>query len=795
MHGALRVGGAAAIADVHEKLFKQIPWESLKPVPNRLMLGAGSSGNVYYANWYRRPKDNPIPVAVKILKIGFAGQGDAVYNMTVEKLNKEAKALQDALDEGHNDYVVKFLGVGSGFVNEEWKTYLGRLAPMLTISAGGGEKMVALVTKFEEGGTLHDMMHGKELGPNSENREDHPHVWVADTRERLRLLLQIATGLYHLHNGEPYIVHADLKSENILLSDRSHVRLADLGLATLNELRETAGQSSARGTERDRVEGTYPYMAPELFRLSRDKLAEKPSRSSDIYAFGTITWEVLSGHLPWKEYTEVDRLMSISRGENLDLEQLKSDVGPEIRELIAQCLSFDRVARPRIDRVRQVLEHSLNTIIEGKFDIFLSYAWGKKDWRKPLADQMYKRLVDEGYRTWIDIHGGGAGEMRIDLDESMRKGIENSQCVVLLLSNEYLRSRACGLELDHIINTGKTLYICVVEPEKQGFWAFWKKGYDNLTTDEEFGQLPSLFHDPVSASYPDSMTESEKKRNDFLCDILRKKMYADFKKSVLFDWTTESLTKKDRELLLDSIAFPQLLKNLNELNISKSNKPYISHTDGTVVGVETLIEKSVSGRDLQSPPEDLQSVSLEAETRALKYDMDIILRQNAKLEKEVIRLCDELDEVTKSISHDNGKKDSSRLAPVELDLDSEIQKIVKHSEDSEIKIARELIEAEMSVVVKGGGPVDLISFSAAFDEIPAISKSNEPKAPLKNDEIVVERNNGLSRDVKKKKEKKREEPAALDNTRHFLVIIVLFFSFFSFFILDFVSYWFFNYKK
>ena len=147
---------------------------------------------------------------MKIYKIGIpAGQGDEVYSRTVQSLNKEATAMQSALDEGLNSYVVTFLGIGSGFVTQEWKTCLGRLAPMLTISVEGGDKMVALVMKFEEGGTLHDMMHGKAILSTSQNREYQPHVWVADTQERLRLLLQIATGLYHLHNGEPYIVHAD----------------------------------------------------------------------------------------------------------------------------------------------------------------------------------------------------------------------------------------------------------------------------------------------------------------------------------------------------------------------------------------------------------------------------------------------------------------------------------------------------------------------------------------------------------------------------------------------------------
>jgi predicted nucleic acid-binding Zn-ribbon protein len=80
-----------------------------------------------------------------------------------------------------------------------------------------------------------------------------------------------------------------------------------------------------------------------------------------------------------------------------------------------------------------------------------------------------------------------------------------------------------------------------------------------------------------------------------------------------------------------------MASELNAESIAKLHEKLDLLITNSIAATSTLTRVS-SGRDLQSLQD--AKVSLEAETRELKYDMDIILRQNAQLEKEVTRLCD-----------------------------------------------------------------------------------------------------------------------------------------------------------
>ena len=141
---------------------------------------------------------------------------------------------------------------------------------------------------------------------------------------------------------------------------------------------------------------TWPYMAPELFRWLKVPAVDA-SRSSDIWAFGTIMFEVLSGVKPWDDYSEAERLAAIKTGDTLDYARLSIDTPAEVRQLLEQCLSIDPKQRPRIDDVCDRLQSAFEKSAEGRFDLFLSYAWGRGEARKPLADHLFKELVDANY--------------------------------------------------------------------------------------------------------------------------------------------------------------------------------------------------------------------------------------------------------------------------------------------------------------------------------------------------------------------------------------------------------------
>lgn len=124
-------------------------------------------------------------------------------------------------------------------------------------------------------GSLEDNLHGNKKDVTS-------FCW----EERYKVALGVAEALDHLHNGCSLpVIHRDIKSSNILLADDFEPQLADFGLATW-----TSNASSLMSC--NDVAGTFGYLAPEYFM--HGKVTEK----IDVYAFGVVLLELLSGRKP-----------------------------------------------------------------------------------------------------------------------------------------------------------------------------------------------------------------------------------------------------------------------------------------------------------------------------------------------------------------------------------------------------------------------------------------------------------------------------------------------------------------
>ncbi|KAJ8424934.1 hypothetical protein Cgig2_030890 [Carnegiea gigantea] len=104
-----------------------------------------------------------------------------------------------------------------------------------------------------------------------------------DWQMRFKVIVGIARGLMYLHEDSRLkIIHRDLKPSNILLDDAMVPKISDFGLAKLFEVEETEGDTK-------RIVGTYGYMAPEYVMTGHF------STKSDIYSFGIIVLEIVSG--------------------------------------------------------------------------------------------------------------------------------------------------------------------------------------------------------------------------------------------------------------------------------------------------------------------------------------------------------------------------------------------------------------------------------------------------------------------------------------------------------------------
>ncbi|MEM7647254.1 MAG: serine/threonine-protein kinase, partial [Pseudomonadota bacterium] len=162
----------------------------------------------------------------------------------------------------------------------------------------------------------------------------HLRDWMTKARNPLLevdlwILVQVARGLGAVH--EKGIIHRDLKPENILISHIGEVKLSDFGLAKeLNRLTMT---------RLGLLVGSLGYMAPEITE------GEKACPQADLFSFGAVAYELLSGTAPITGETPQAILKKVMEPIT-PLSQVCPHVPPRIGQLIDQCLKTNKDERP-----------------------------------------------------------------------------------------------------------------------------------------------------------------------------------------------------------------------------------------------------------------------------------------------------------------------------------------------------------------------------------------------------------------------------------------------------------------
>ncbi|NXR82473.1 RIPK2 kinase, partial [Pycnonotus jocosus] len=233
-------------------------------LPDLRFISRGAYGTVSSA----RHADWRVPVALKCL------QGP-LLDSDRNHLLKEAEILHKA----RFSYILPILGI----CNEP--------------------EFLGIVTEYMTNGSLNQLLHGKDVYP------DIP--WCL----RFRILYEIALGVNYLHNMNPPLLHHDLKTQNILLDDEFHVKIADFGMSKWRVVSMSQSRSESSLPEG----GTIIYMPPEDYNPSQKTRA---SVKHDIYSYAVIMWEVMSRKQPFEEVINPLQIMySVSQGQRLDLSE------------------------------------------------------------------------------------------------------------------------------------------------------------------------------------------------------------------------------------------------------------------------------------------------------------------------------------------------------------------------------------------------------------------------------------------------------------------------------------------
>jgi len=158
-------------------------------------------------------------------------------------------------------------------------------------------------------------------------------------RRSIEIAIAIARGLAAAH--EKGIVHRDLKPENVFLTTDNRVKVLDFGLAkrVSSERAGTNAPTAAAATEPGTVMGTVGYMSPEQVR-GRDV-----DPRTDIFAFGAILYEMLSGRRAFRGDSPVETMNAILKEEPPELVESGRNVSPALDRIVRHCLEKSPEAR------------------------------------------------------------------------------------------------------------------------------------------------------------------------------------------------------------------------------------------------------------------------------------------------------------------------------------------------------------------------------------------------------------------------------------------------------------------
>ncbi|KAK7103858.1 hypothetical protein V1264_018670 [Littorina saxatilis] len=291
------------------------------------VIGVGGFGKVYRGKWRTET------VAVKAAR----SDPDEPISVTIENVRKEAKMF--------------------------WLLNHENIAALVGVCLKPPN--LCLVMEYAAGGSLNRVLNGT-------GRRIPPDILV-------NWAVQIACGMHYLHEQAPLtLIHRDLKSSNILLKElvddgnltQKTLKITDFGLA--REVEKTTRMSAA---------GTYAWMAPEVIKSSRF------SKSSDVWSYGVVLWELLTGETPYKGIDALGVAYGVAINK-LTL-PIPSTCPHMFSKLMSDCWDQEPHTRPTFQNiVKRLDEISTSPFVTTPQESFHTM---QEDWRLEI-EQMFDEL-------------------------------------------------------------------------------------------------------------------------------------------------------------------------------------------------------------------------------------------------------------------------------------------------------------------------------------------------------------------------------------------------------------------
>ncbi|XP_076947772.1 serine/threonine-protein kinase STY13-like [Bidens hawaiensis] len=187
-----------------------------------------------------------------------------------------------------------------------------------------------IITEYAKGGSVRQFLTKRQ------NRS-------VPLKLAVKQALDVARGMAYVHGLG--LIHRDLKSDNLLISADKSIKIADFGVARIEV--QTEGMTPETGT--------YRWMAPEMIQ-------HRPyTQKVDVYSFGIVLWELITGMLPFQNMTAVQAAFAVvSKGVR---PTIPNDCLPVLSEIMTRCWDGNPDVRPHFSEVVRMLEHAETEIM------------------------------------------------------------------------------------------------------------------------------------------------------------------------------------------------------------------------------------------------------------------------------------------------------------------------------------------------------------------------------------------------------------------------------------------------